>query len=232
MRKMPKILGMKTTVGEKPKPLSISCLKVFNEIFGQLVNLKKAVEFRATYYAYEEKKGRSQEEGKLLEHGYFTVSRVVKWLAYLQLVEATKRKEDTEEGKKRTVWTVKATKFGRTVYKQGEIVTLDVSWTDGVQVGLGKPYGVSFETFWQILLARAEAGSVSKSRRESWYSEFRSFWMKNLLALRREEAEKTLYRWADKKIAGAPKMRVRRRPALKDPTVQRQFNHQLSEFCR
>lgn len=226
---MPTVLGMQTTVGEKPKPLTQSCIKVFNEIFGQLMALK-TLEFETNYYeSYDEPFDKTSPRGAVLEHGYFTLSRVVRWLAYYQLVAVAKRKEPKED-KNVTVWTVNPTKIGKQAFKRGEIVALDVGWRGTVEMGLGPMYAVSFNSLWNMVSGLAEAGRIAKTRREKWYGAFVNFWMEHLMAVKKTEVEEQVRAWAVQKIAGAPKMR--RRKANIKSGFQKHLNHQITSWCK
>lgn len=221
---MIKVLGMHTTVGEKPSALTMTGVKVFNEIFGQLMALK-TLEFETNYY------GQTSASDAVLEHGYFTLSRVIRWLAYYQLVSVAKRKEPKEpkDAKKVTIWTVKPTKIGKQLYKRGEIIDLDVSYRETVKMGLGSMYAVSFNSLWQLVSGLAEAGRIAKTRREKWYGAFVNFWMEHLTDLELTEVEAQTKLWAQRKIAGAPKMR-RTKSKIKSE-YQKHLNQPLAQWC-
>lgn len=232
---MPKVLGMEVTVGKEPAPLSLTAIKSFNEVFSDLVVVLKSKESISFHANYSWSSGR---ENEFLTHGYFTIRQVLNWLAYHQLVKIEKTKESYEdkwskEIRNRTVWTVSVTKLGRQAFKHGEIIECKQGCSynsEAIKIGIGKPYPLNFAVLWKRVLLRAEAEGVSRTRRESWHSDFRDFWIDNqLTAMKTAEAEKSTDKFASGKIAAAPKKGVRRK-SLRSET-QSIVNHQLAQWC-
>jgi len=196
------VLGMDVTVGKKPTPMAVSTAVIFNEIFCEMVEeikLKKTL----TYSTNEFK-----NEG-VLRHGSFNLNQAKNWLLYYQLISAEKSKESVPKSdRQRTVWTLQLTKLGKQSFEHGVKITVNVAWLEKpLSIGIGKPY-TSHTFLWKRVDLKAEP-EVAKSRRESWYGEFRRFWLDQLAALPKEQAEKSTDVWAAQKIMASPKKKRR-----------------------
>jgi len=218
---------METSVGKKPKAMTSSVLMEFNEVFCEMFaefKAKKSIELRASDYSYE----------GITHHGYFILGKVRDWLAYHQLITVDKTKEprENESDKKRSVWTLKPTKLGKQCIKRGVEIEVDLDFYNiegsrkPVKLGLGKTY-TSFAELWKRIVTRAETAGVSRTRREKWYGDFRTFWLSKLLLLKKEAAEEEADKWVAPLIADSP----RRHRRIKHQANEH-LNHQISAWIK
>jgi len=206
------VLGMETGIGKRPSGLTSNCLTEFNEIFCKTIEYlgkSEAIEFASNYWG--------NEENEILDHGYWTLSKIFNWLGYYQLlvVTKTKRPNPQEEGRNQTVWSVKVHEaLGAGAYERGAELPVDYGSKE-LKIGVGRPYAY-FADLWNGVRARAE-GVVAKSRWERWEYEFRNHWIGNFMALKAEEAVKATDAWVGEKISQSPKLKRGYSPSMRRP---------------
>ena len=199
---------MDLCVGKEPKPLYKSQLLDFNEIFLDIFNAFGLNPKNRLVFAHFHDTG---ETGNL-RCDSLAVNRVWKMLAYYQLVQVRKEKEETGEVNKktgkpkmRTLNIITPTKLGYEILQHGALIKVVLYWDDNLlTIGIGKPYP-TFQMMWHSLDSMFNSARIAKTRKEKWLYEFRKFYPENIASKTIEEAKDMVVQWGRNHVATAPR---------------------------